>query len=270
MSFVMHEHWDLFRAHFNHFIGTQEAKQAFLKTRGYQALDRFDGPTEVVVFLNCQNGDLDEKDQILSTLVLLVQRREHHAIAYALLWLGLWPGLDSAYHRRRRHFQKAAELASEIACAFMTRIERFKHEAITRVAATLVRSTERDVMKKCKREWLREKRFNTLQNDSAREQPDSTESWFSENNRLRAVPSFDLTALHEWFSKILGKNAYLLMAVFSRPETQRQAAERLGIPYSIVRKRTSRAFKKVLTDIKKNVPLWCEKVRLEEQKSAAA
>jgi hypothetical protein len=62
---------------------------------------------------DARSGDLDEKDRVLGTLVTLVQRREHHELAAALLWLGLWPGLDAvdrlglSHEATRKRFQLA-------------------------------------------------------------------------------------------------------------------------------------------------------------------
>ena len=99
-------------------------------------------------------GDLDEKDRLLGVLVTLVQRREHHELVSGLLWLGLWPGLDAVYRRRQRNFRgQPEELIAELADAFTGIIERLDLEVVHRVAATLVRSTARDLIDRRRRVW---------------------------------------------------------------------------------------------------------------------
>jgi hypothetical protein len=84
----------------------------------------------------------------------MVQRREHHEVASALLWLGLWPGLTGVYGRRVRHFRVSPTSSSRRSPrAFTELVERLDLTTVHRVAATLVRSTERDVMYHRKRAW---------------------------------------------------------------------------------------------------------------------
>ena len=82
----------------------------------------------------------------------LVQRREHHELVSGLLWLGLWPGLDAVYRRRQRNFRgQPEELIAELADVFTGIIERLDLEVVHRVAATLVRSTARDLIDRRRR-----------------------------------------------------------------------------------------------------------------------
>jgi hypothetical protein len=91
----------------------------------HPALARFDEPFELVEYLASKGGDLDEKDRLLGTLVTLVQRREHHELVSALLWLGLWPGLDAVYRRRQRNFRDSPTSSiAELADVFTGIIER--------------------------------------------------------------------------------------------------------------------------------------------------
>ena len=151
----MRASWEALHAGLDRSVRTLQADQAFQQAKQHApALAGFDEPKKLVAHLTSKAGDLDEKDRILGTLVTLVQRREHHEVASALLWLGLWPGLDAVYRRRLRHFRdQPDELVAELAEAFTALVERLDLTAVHRVAATLVRSTERDVMDHRKRRW---------------------------------------------------------------------------------------------------------------------
>ena len=119
--------------------------------RHHALLAAFSDPGRVIAYLHRHEGDLDEKDRLLGLLVHLAQRRQHRDLATTLLWLGLWPGLDAVYRRRLKYFCDPDELVSELASAFVALVERLNLSTVTRVAATLVRSTERDVMAARKR-----------------------------------------------------------------------------------------------------------------------
>src|SRR5690606_24257308 len=97
--------------------------------------------------------------RVLGALVTMAQRREHPELASALLWLGLWPGLDAIYRRRLRFFiGEPDELAADLTGAFTELVARLDLGSVRRVAATLVLSTERDLMTRRKRIWAREAR----------------------------------------------------------------------------------------------------------------
>src|SRR5690606_14268341 len=106
-------------------VRSLQAQQAFQQAKQHPALARFDQPFEVVEYLASKGGDLDEKDRILGLLVTLVQRGEQHELASALLWLGLWPGLDAVFRRRRRNFKgQPEELIAEMGDVFTSIIGR--------------------------------------------------------------------------------------------------------------------------------------------------
>jgi DNA-directed RNA polymerase specialized sigma24 family protein len=252
----MRASWEALHAGLDRSVRTLQADQAFQQAKQlHPALAAFDEPKKLVAHLTSKAGDLDEKDRILGTLVTLVQRREHHEVASALLWLGLWPGLDAVYRRRLRHFRdQPDELVAELAEAFTALVERLDLTAVHRVAATLVRSTERDVMDHRKRRWAEVNHgLEGEPNEPLRDLEGDifSASWFDKVSLQRwaasdhDLPSLsfdeDVAALRAWLEPIVGADAELLLAVLVLDETQREAGERLGLTHDAARKRFQRA-----------------------------
>ena len=252
----MRASWEALHAGLDRSVRTLQADQAFQQAKQlHPALAGFDEPKKLVAHLTSKAGDLDEKDRIIGTLVTLVQRREHHEVASALLWLGLWPGLDAVYRRRLRHFRdQPDELVAELAEAFTALVERLDLTAVHRVAATLVRSTERDVMDHRKRRWAEVNHgLEGEPNEPLRDLEGDifSASWFDKASLQRwaasdhDLPSLsfeeDIAVLRAWLEPIVGPDAELLLAVLVLDETQREAGERLGLSHDAARKRFQRA-----------------------------
>jgi RNA polymerase sigma-70 factor (ECF subfamily) len=253
----MRASWEALHAGLDRSVRTLQADQAFQQLKQqHPELSGFDEPQQLVAHLTSKAGDLDHKDRVLGTLVRTVQQREHQGLASALLWLGLWPGLDAVYRRRLRHFlDQPDELAAQLAEAFTELVARLDLEAVHRVAATLVRSTERDVMERRKRGWAEESHglggepnepLRDLEGDlfSARWfDKASVERWHASDHGLPRL-SFDedVAVLRAWLEPIVGGDAELLVAVLVLDETQREAGERLGLTHEAARKRFQRAF----------------------------
>lgn len=211
--------------------------------RHHVLLAPFSEPGRVIAYLHRHEGDLDAKDRLLGLLVRLAQRREHRDLATTLLWLGLWPGLDAVYRRRLKHFRDPAELVSELAGAFTALVERLNLATVKRVAATLVRSTERDVLAARKRCWAEAERLQGDLGEVAGEvalEPDSV------LGLPRASSDEDeLNTLREWLRAAVGDDAELLVAVLVSEESQREAGARLGLSHDAARKRFQRALSRV-------------------------
>ncbi|MBI5531794.1 MAG: sigma-70 family RNA polymerase sigma factor [Deltaproteobacteria bacterium] len=258
----MRANWEALHQSLAVSIRTLQADQAFTraKTR-HDPLRAFPEPGALVSFLTTKQGDLDAKDRILAALVTMVQRREDRALASALLWLGLWPGLDAAYRRRIKHFaSRPEELVSEIADVFAGHVERLNFETVSRVAATLVRSTERDVMERRRKVWAESARIREdkaeprvfddfVQGTEIGNMP--VDHWTAPQteSRLGLSPGLGVdqavAALRAWLEPIVGEDAELLVAVLVLEETQREAGERLGLSHDAARKRFQRALERV-------------------------
>lgn len=256
----MRARWEALHAALDRSVRSLQAEQAFQQARQHPALARFDQPFEVVEYLASKGGDLDEKDRLLGVLVTLVQRREHHELVSGLLWLGLWPGLDAVYRRRQRNFRgQPEELIAELADVFTSIIERLDLEVVHRVAATLVRSTARDLIDRRRRVWADADRIvyrDTF--EPVRDQDDriivashldrlARAEWEASQAEaplgLTQGLSFedDVAELRVWLTEIIGVDAELLLAVLVLDETQREAGERLGLSHDAARKRFQRA-----------------------------
>lgn len=244
----MRAHWENLHAGLGRAIRTLRANRAFADmTRGHPELARFGEPGTVVAFLTGRSGDPDAKDRVLATLVHLVQHREHTALASPLLWLGLWPGLDGIYRRRLRHFARAEELVSALGDAFTGIVDRLDLRSVRRVAASLVRSTERHMMDHQKRRWVEDQRIPIV--------PEETDelgasTWrCSPSPVLGLVPgrslASELEALRGWLASAIGGDADLLLAVLVFDETQHAAGAELGLSPEASRKRCQRALRRI-------------------------
>lgn len=266
----MRASWEALHQSLAQSIRTLQADQAFARAKEkHVALRAFPEPGALVSFLTSKEGDLDEKDRILAALVTMVQRREDRELASALLWLGLWPGLDAAYRRRIKHFAShPQELVSEIADAFVGHVARLKFETVSRVAATLVRSTERDVMEHCRKVWaesvrIREEKAEPRAFDEFIQGTEignvTLDHWTAPRAEsvLGLIPGMgfdhDIAALRALLEPAVGEDAELLVAVLVLDETQREAGERLGLSHDAARKRFQRALVRVREFLKTGV-----------------
>jgi hypothetical protein len=258
----MRASWEALHASLSRSIRTLQADQAFHEAQQrHPAFAGFGDPGALVAFLTSKQGDLDQKDRLLATLVTLVQRRDHQELASALLWLGLWPGLDAAYRRRLKHFaRRPDELVSDLADAFTALVERLNLDSVTRVAATLVRSTERDVMDGRKRVWAEAERMRSDHAEprvfdefvrGSNVEAVAADHWSEPraDSVLGLLPGCsvddDVTTLRAWLEPVVGEDTELLIAVLVLEETQREAGERLGLSHEAARKRFQRAVGRV-------------------------
>ena len=236
-------------------------------------LHGFDDPKAVVAFLADLDGDLDRKDRLLATLVRRLQAGENTELVSALLWLGLWPGLDAVFRTVQRCFHcDADEAVSTIAATFIDRVATMDLERVHRVACGLVRSTRRDVV----RELQRERETTEHVTDATRadvfdlpeeghRRGDATfrtciepplRGWLlpiDDGDAERAVAK-----LHAALATIVGADAELLVAVLVLEENQHEVAERLGLSHTAARKRTQRALRRVRVELKESVSHFAE------------
>lgn len=254
----MRASWQALHAGLDRSVRTLKSEQSFQAAKAqHPVLAGFDDAEKVVAHLVTWGGDGDEKDRLLAALVTMVQGREHHELASALLWLGLWPGLSGIFGRRVRHFEREHdELIAEIARAFTELVERLDLTSVQRVAATLVRSTERDVMDRKKRAWAEPK---TRRDDGGDHDADgdpfdvsrfdapSLERWVERESgsALGLTPGLsfdeDVAVLRAWLEPVVGEDAELLIAVLVEGESRREVGERLGLATDSGRKRVQRA-----------------------------
>ena len=155
----MRARWESVRRSLASSVFTLQAEQEFRTFRALSpALGRFECPAALVAYLNDPGGDRDEKDAIYGVLVRAVQANGQWVeMATALLWLGLWPGLDAIHRRRLKWFVRQPDaLVSEIGDRFSEAIARADLSRVHRFAATLVMNTERDLVRGLVRRWKKD------------------------------------------------------------------------------------------------------------------
>lgn len=202
----------------------------------YDALAAFDNLQELYAFLLERSGELDVRDRVLAALVELARESDEDVVS-ALLWLALWPGLCNVYLRRMRRRRDADEVISAIALAFTLAVHDLDVARVRRIAATLVRNTERRVadLQRAPREELGH--------------DDVVEHASNEADSPERLTEGRL--LHAWLTTLLGGDGNLLFAVLAFGDTQPEAAARVGLAPSVAQKRFERALARLRRDATK-------------------
>ena len=236
-------------------IRTAEAQRAYrLLRRNWESLSDFEQPEALVSYLTAREGDFRVKDGVLAGLVTLVQMRAESRFFMALLWLGVWPGLDGVYHRCLRRFRASpAEVVSEIAASFMGLVTRVNLSGVQRVAATIVRGTERDVLKAWRKALgaqLQGERDGAL-----RKADGDVDQVVLPAPCVPLALSFDseVAELRAWLRPLAGEDTDLVVSVLLYEEGYVDVGASLGLAPAAVRKRVQRALSR-LRKMKKKMP----------------
>lgn len=202
--------------------------------RDHPDLSRFGDPAALLDWLHDRTGDPDRKNRALAALVRAAQAPGDDArTAMTLLLLALWPGLDAAHGRLRRRLQGASQdLAGDLVAQVCEGIARADLSRITRVAATLLRNAERDLLRAHIRQARRQKAHAPIGPDDLADEHSGCDA-----------PVFD----PERVLDLAGRDATLIRAVVLDGYSQKQAAEMLGIGVEAGRKRYRRALSKLRT-----------------------
>jgi hypothetical protein len=107
-------------------------------------------PDSLLAYLAHDLGaDLELKGHIYAELVRCAQTDGPVSqLAQSLLWLGLWPGLSGAFIRRATFWREATnDLVAELTGIFTDTVARLNLSRVRCVIGTLVRSTERDIIR---------------------------------------------------------------------------------------------------------------------------
>jgi RNA polymerase sigma-70 factor (ECF subfamily) len=271
---VMRSNWEAFKRSFVYSVGTLGANSQFeeMKKR-WRPLERFDNVGALHTYLNTVGGDLDKKDAIYAALIQASQARDDgSSLATALIWLGLWPGLDHIYRRRLRHFVGEPEaLVSEIGARFTAVVQRADLSRIRRPAATLVRNVDRDIRKELKRRWADEARRAELpqewDDDPNDEEAtgDRREPLVNPLLRTRGIsalgqpprlnPEDDVEALRSLLVKMVGDDTDLVLGAAVYGFTLRELGERLGLSHGAARLRYWRAAARIRKRLEKKITI---------------
>lgn len=205
--------------------------------RGRTGLARLKDPAALFDELHGPGGDAEVRNRILRALVEAAQGPRPEPVA-TLLLLALWPGLDAARRRLSRCFNREPDaLASEILSRVLQNIQRLDLGRVNRIAATLIRNTERDI----KRSLQAAPIFDPLpQREAAQEGPAS----------LLGLPlGLDADAavgrIVDRLRPSIGEDAALFVAVAVQDFRQDEAAQTLGCSPAAARKRYQRALGRV-------------------------
>jgi DNA-directed RNA polymerase specialized sigma24 family protein len=244
-------------------IGTLDSQARYEEMRRRErALRRFADAGALLAYLHDAGGDRDEKDGIYAVLIEATRARGPDVeVALALVWLGLWPGLDAIYRRRLRDYKKPAELVSEIGARFIVLVRDADLGRIHRVAATLVLNVERDVFEALKRRWADEARRADLPHEDKDSDEDDDDTGdrraacTSPLLRTRGVselglpprldPEDDVETLRDLLIGIVGGDADIVLGATVYGLSQREVAERLGLSHEVTRKRYQRAIDRI-------------------------
>ena len=218
--------------------------------------ERFEDPVDLLRYLNDQSintcEELGRKDRIYAALVRATQLRgDGGKLASTLLWLGLWPALDAIYNRllRRYYYHDPEALVSEIGAKFTDAIHRANLDRINRVAATLTRNVQRDIMKGLKRQWAEEKLLPIEA---------SALCVYVRRASKCGLPFFfdaeeETQALRDVLSKMISEtDADLAIWSAVMGESHRELAARMGTTYATASQRKQRAFRRLRSALKKS------------------
>jgi RNA polymerase sigma-70 factor (ECF subfamily) len=221
-------------------------------------LEPFDSPAALVRYLHGKDGDLDQKDQIYAALVRTTQEQGEGAeLASTLLWLGLWPALDATYRRlfRLYCYQDPAALVSEMGVRFTNVVHHANLDRIDRVAATLKRNLQREILNGLKRQWADYGRSTPLPGEESENIPSSLQTRGESRLGIPFCPDVEeeTRALRVVLTKAVGSetDADLAIGTAVLGLSHRELAEHLGMSHGAVRKRIQRVFRLLRVKFKK-------------------
>lgn len=257
------------------FVTTSRALVQFEAARAAELeLARFLDPSELITHLETENKEpavLDGKDRLYAALIRGVQARATWTeLAHAIIWCGLWPGLNRGYCQRapRTNRDVRDELAATMTMQLIRLTGRLDLASVTRVAATLAQSTLRETTREQSRErreaWLWSGRpfpeHRPGQRQEARDRIAERARLTMERAReavtTRSLPddvgaqtgmTFEAAyaALRRRLMSELREDTDLILGVLVLGESRQEVAERHGISPSAMRKRLERALPSV-------------------------
>jgi RNA polymerase sigma-70 factor (ECF subfamily) len=204
--------------------------------REHQPVARFRDPAALLDTLHRRDGDAEQKNRILGSLVRTAQAgRPAAECAITLMLLALWPGLDAIQRRSsRRKPGTSDEVASEILARATEAIVGLDLHKVSRIAATVVMNVERDMLRERKCEAGRQKAIVN-----------------ADVNQIASVPDADdhpiCPGMHGDLVQLIGADATLVMRVAVEGYSQIEAAAEMGLSEAAARKRYQRAKQRLRT-----------------------
>ena len=231
MSFAWHE----IRDHLMHSSSTLGFQRSFdTLRRTHAAVAPFRDPAALLDGLR-RAGDPDRKNLILSALVEAARCDGPASdCALTVLLLALWPGLDAIRRRSLwRRIGSADEIASDVLARTTEAIRGIDLERVNRIAATVLRNVERDMIRARQRDAERESLACDIELDDLS----------SDQNGPQPAPD-DMYLQHD-LRKLIGADAVLVIRVAIEGFSQAEVAVELGLSEPAARKRYQRAMRKL-------------------------
>ncbi len=221
-------------------LGFQRAFDAF--RQDHEHLEHFHDPAAVLDTLHHGSRDHEAKNRILTSLIMAAQSRNKSAdCALTMMLLALWPGLDAIMRRsKRRRLGYADELPSEILGRATEAIRCLDLSRVNRVAATILRNIERDIMRAHQREVSRQRQHADIDPDEV-----SIGVFVRE-------PTTSPERLEAEVASIIGVDARLVLRVAVDGFSQIEIAVELGLSEAASRKRYQRATRRLRDAMQKN------------------
>jgi DNA-directed RNA polymerase specialized sigma24 family protein len=200
-------------------------------------ISRFRDPAGLLDILHRGSALPDQKSDVLRVLIVEAQSGEPEAdSALTLMLLALWPGLDAIRRRViRRGVTKVDEVGSEVIARATEAIRCLDLQRVNRIAATVVRNIERDLMRAYRQEVDRQRR-------SAEIDPDEL-----------AVDGYAPTPgeLYREVARLVGGNdATLIIRVAVEGCSQAEIAVELRLSEAATRKRYQRTIRRLRDALK--------------------
>lgn len=238
----MRSQWESLRAGLIRSLDTSDAITMFeeLQLRS-NSLEGLASPAELAAALSCFGG-LNERDPALWALVEAARDPRVARLAQTLLLLGLWPALDAIFRRRFSLFKaRSQELASEIVASFTLEVQRVDLRRVTCLTATLLRNTERNLVRRRCSELKRAAKFTEVTADLAAVQPPEPIAASPFGLTVNHSDADSIAALSRWLHHAIGEDAGVVVDAVLAGMTCTQIAARLGISHAAARKRLCRA-----------------------------
>jgi DNA-directed RNA polymerase specialized sigma24 family protein len=236
--------WHVIRDHLMQSSSTLRFQRSFETIRQTRdGLMRFQDPIAVLDRLHGGGGDRDQKNLVLSALVVAAQGDGPASdSALTLLLLALWPGMDGI--RRRsigRRLGTAEEITSNILARTTEAIRCLDLDRVNRIAATILRNVERDMIRARQRDLERESVGTDIDPDDLPDERDWPHLGVGE-----ARWQDDLRSL-------IGDDAALVTRVAIEGFSQAEVAVELGLSEAATRKRYQRATRRIRERLQESV-----------------
>lgn len=236
--------WHSVRDHLLHTSSKLSFQRSFDAIRRLrEPLKPFRDPAMLLDALHRGASMPDEKNLLLSALVEAAQGDGASSdCALTLLLLALWPGLDAI---RRRSIARRIGSADEVASDLLTRMTEAARSLdlgrVNRIAATLLRNVERDMIRGRQREVARERLASGVDAEEVADDGDG------------GIGAAGYARLNSAVRNLLGDDALLVIRVVIEGYSQAEVAAQMGLTEAAARKRYQRAMRR-LTAMLEEIP----------------